>query len=284
MTNTPGERFDRASTGAAYKPESRMHDPRDIKIDPAWNARIMTSPETLAHIAMLEASILKDGVREAIKVRYDKASGIRTLVAGQCRLTACLNLRKQGHDILIPCERVEGDKIELTLENVTSNAGLPLTQWEAGAEYRKLLRWGQTVEDIAARVCKPKRYVSDAIALANTSVDAKAMLAAGTVTPGAVLHAVREHGDDAVDVLKGAVAAQEPASEPQPTLPGASPKPSKPKPVARPKKPSKKEQIAKSAPSLLELADAMYRAWAEDFADVGDMPDAAKAYRKARGL
>ena len=46
LHKTPGERFDRASTGTAYKPESRMHDPRDIRIDPNWNGRDMTSPAT----------------------------------------------------------------------------------------------------------------------------------------------------------------------------------------------------------------------------------------------
>lgn len=285
MKTTPSERFDRSSIGLPYKPESRMHDPRDIKIDPSWNGRIMSSPEALAHIAALEASILKDGVREAIKVKYDKTSGVRTLVAGQCRLTACLNLRKQGHNILIPCERVEGDEIELTLENLTSNAGLPLTQWEAGAEYRKLLRWGQNIEDIAARVCKSKRYVTEAIALSNSPLEAKEMLAAGEVTTGAVLHAVKEHGPDAAaKVLKDRVEAQPKPPEPrQSSIPGTA-KPSKPKPVARPKKQSAKEQIAKSAPECLALADKLAAVVLDNDGSWSKAVAAAKAYKTARGV
>jgi hypothetical protein len=198
LHKTPGERFDRASTGTAYKPESRMHDPRDIRIDPNWNGRDMTSPATLDHIAALEESILADGVREAIRVTYDKTTGVRTLISGQCRLTACLNLWKKGHMVMVPCQRVEGDEIELTIENVTSNAGLPFTQWEAGVEYRKLIRWGQSPQEIARRVCKPVRYVTEAIALSAVPLEAKAMLSEGTVTPGAVLHAVEGKDGDSM--------------------------------------------------------------------------------------
>jgi hypothetical protein len=265
-----------------------MHDPRDIRIDPNWNGRIMTSPEALAHISALEASILKDGVREAIKVRYDTKTGIRTLVAGQCRLTACLNLRAQGHKIMIPCERVEGDEIEMLLENLTSNAGLPLTQWEAGAEYRKLIRWGQTVDDIAARVCKPKRYVTDAIALSNTSIEAKAMLAAGEVTPGAVLHAVKEHGpEEGVKALKEEVYRRAPATpEPkQSTLPGSPAKPApKPKPIARPKKLSAKEEEVKKLPTVYDLADTLARLVLDDDAPFPEVQAAAKTYLRARNI
>jgi len=286
LHKTPGERFDRASTGTAYKPESRMHDPRDIRIDPNWNGRDMTSPATLDHIAALEESILADGVREAIRVTYDKTTGVRTLVAGLCRLTACLNLWKKGHMVMVPCQRVEGDEIELTIENVTSNAGLPFTQWEAGVEYRKLIRWGQSPQEIARRVCKPVRYVTEAIALSAVPLEAKAMLSKGTVTPGAVLHAVEGKDGDSMDTLKAKVAAQpkpkEPAQKILPNVPAA--KAPKPKPVARPKKPSVKEEIAKKAPNLLELADAFYRLYFDKGVDVTEVDNAAKAYGKARGL
>lgn len=247
-TITPGERFDRASGSSPFRTERAYYDPRMIKIEPGWNGRDMTSPDTLQHISMLEESILADGVREAIKVKYDKKTGIRTLVAGQCRLTACLNLIERGNKVMVPCEVVKGDEIELTIENLTSNSVLPLTQWEAGVEYRKLIRWGQNVKDIAKRVCKPVRYVSEALQLSEVPLEAKAMLSKGEVTTGAVLHAVKEHGtEEGVKTLKEAVAKQPKPAEPaQKTLPGTKAKVAKPKPVTRPKTPSAKEQIAKS--------------------------------------
>ena len=199
---TPSERFDRAEGSSPLRSDRAYYDPRWIKIEPDWNARDLSSPAALAHIAGLEESILADGVREAIKVKYDRATGVRTLVAGHCRLTACLNLIAKGHDVKIPCEQVKGDEIELMIENLTQNAGLPLTQWEAGVEYRKLLRWGCTTADVARRVCKPLRYVTEAIALSTAPLEAKAMLSDGTATPGAVLHAVEGKDGDSVEKLK----------------------------------------------------------------------------------
>ena len=281
MNNTPGERFDRASTGEAYKPESRMHDPRDIKIQPGWNMRDMTTPETLAHVAGLEESIIAaGGVKEPISVRYDKVTGVRTLVKGNCRLQACLNLRKKGvklggEDVMIPCVRVEGDEATLTAENILSNGGLALTQWEAGVGFRKLAGWGWSKEKIAAYIGKPIRYVSEAIALSNVSIEAKSMLAAGQVTAGAVLSAVKNAGPDAAaEVLQTQVAEKK----------AKAPAGKKPAPVSRPKTPSAKEKIANTVPTILELADKLARMVVDEDQSIDKVIAAARAYLKARGV
>ena len=283
---TPSERFDRAEGSSPLRSDRAYYDPRWIKIKPDWNARDLSSPAALAHIASLEESILADGVREAIKVKYDRATGVRTLVAGHCRLTACLNLIAKGHDVKIPCEQVKGDEVELMIENLTQNAGLPLTQWEAGVEYRKLLRWGCTTADVARRVCKPLRYVTEAIALSSVSLEAKAMLSDGTATPGAVLHAVEGKDGDSVEKLKAKVAERpKPKESPRTSFPGTpASKAAKPKPVARPKKPSAKETIAKAAPSLLDLADTLARMVVDEDQSIDKVIAAAKSYLKARGI
>lgn len=291
MKATPGERFDRAEGSSPLRTERAYYDPREIKIQPGWNGRDMTSPESRQWIEALKASIRTDGVRIPIKVRYDKGAGIKTLVAGECRLTACLELVKEGFKpggelLKVPCERVDGDETELIIENLTSNNSLPLTQWEAGVEYRKLLRFGVSPQDIATRIGKPVRYVNEAIALSNVSLEAKSLLAAGAATPGAVLHAAAGKDGDSVEALKTRVAERPAYPAPkQASLPGTPARTKKkPKPVARPKKPSAKEQIAKKAPSLLELADAMYRLIMDTQIPRSELRLAAEPYGKARGL
>ena len=172
------------------------------------------------------------------------------------------------------------------IENLTQNAGLPLTQWEAGVEYRKLLRWGCTTADVARRVCKPLRYVTEAIALSTAPLEAKAMLSDGTATPGAVLHAVEGKDGDSVEKLKAKVAERpKPKESPQTSFPGTpAPKAVKPKPVARPKKPSAKETIAKAAPSLLDMADNLARMVVDEDQSIDKVIAAARAYLKARGI
>ena len=261
---TPGERFDRAG-GAAYKPESRALDPRDVVVEPGWNVRDMTSPDTREHIAALKASILARGVDKAISVRYDKVSGITTLVDGQCRLTACRELWDEGHTIYVPAIRVTGDEAELTAESLSSNAGRPLTQWEIGAGCKRLVKFGWSIPQIAAHICKTVRYCTDSLALADVPLEAKEMLNEGSVTPGAVLHAVSGKDGDSLPALKERAKTAD-------------------KPVARPKKPSATETTAKAAPNLLELADAMCRAIMDDDVLWEQLQLTATAYQKARGL
>ena len=275
---TPGERFDRAEGSQPYKPESRALDPREIVITEGWNVRDMNSPETREHIAALKISILARGLDKAITVRYDRVTGVTTLVDGQCRLTACRELLDEGHTIFVPAIRVQGDEAELTAESLTSNTGHPLTQWEIGAGCRRLLKFGWTPPQIAAHICKTLRYVTDAIALSNVSIEAKTMLSAGQVTPGAVLHAVKVNGPDkATEALQEAVAAQ---PDPlQATILGT--KPSKPRPVARPKAESKGALEIKT---VLDLADDLAMKALDDELPISEVWKAAKAYQKAREI
>ena len=252
---TPGERFGRGEVDKPYRPETTANDPREIVIEEGWNVRDMNSAETREHIGTLKLSMLTNGYdpTKPISVRYDRKTGVKTLVDGQCRLTAARELWDEGHEIYVPQIRTEGDEAQLTAASLSSNAGHPLTQWEIGEGCRRLTRFGWSIEKIAASICKSKRYVTDAIALSNVSLDAKTMLSSGTVTPGAVLHAVKEHGPDkAVEALQDAVAAQ--PDPPQTTTPGT--KPAKPKPIARPKAESKGALEIKT---VLKAAKALFK-------------------------
>ena len=107
---TPGERFDRTSDGEAYKPETRGLDPRKVVVTTGWNVRDMNSPETREHIKTLKLSIVARGVDKPISVRYDKVTGVATLVDGQCRLTACRELWQEGTKVYVPSMRVTGGR------------------------------------------------------------------------------------------------------------------------------------------------------------------------------
>ena len=278
IATTAGQRFERADGNQPFRPESAARDPRDIQIVPGWNVRDMNSPATREHIELLKASIKERGVDKPIAVKYDKATGIRVLIDGQCRLQACRELWQEGTKVYVPMLRVDGDEADLTAESLTSNAGLPLTQFEIGMGCRKLLeRYHWNKEQIAAHICKPVRYVTEAIILATAPPEAKAMIADGKVTAGAVLHALKEHGEAAVEVLTAAVEANQPLVEdepepPQPDLPCLPAKPpaqrKAPKPVARPKKKSAKEQIVSAVPrnvlTLLKLADKLAQVVTDD--------------------
>jgi ParB-like chromosome segregation protein Spo0J len=254
---TPGARFGRGDEDSPYRPETSANDPRDIVIAEGWNVRDMTSAETRAWIETLKLSILTNGYNptKPITVRYDRKTGVKTLVDGQCRLTACQELWNEGHEIIVPEIRTDGDEATLTAESISGNAQLYLTQWEIGEGCRRLTRFGWSIDKIAASICKSKRYVTDAIALSNVSLDAKAMLSSGEVTTGAVLHAVKEYGPDkAAEALQGAVESQqEKDDEDSMNMEFSHHKTSKPKPVSRPKAASKKEVKIKTVLKAVKL-------------------------------
>lgn len=272
---TPGERFDRTSDGEAYKPETRGLDPRKVVITTGWNVRDMNSPETREHIKTLKLSIVARGVDKPISVRYDKVTGVATLVDGQCRLTACRELWEEGTKIYVPSMRVTGDEVELTAESLTSNSGLPLTQWEIGEGCRRLIKMGGwTVAKIAAHICKPVRYVNEAIALSTVPVEAKALMASGEVSPARVLQEVREKGDGAVPALKEAVQKARSAPQAAPATAKAG-KQAAPKPLARKKAPNPSERFVLMADDLARMIVDEKQSWDQ-------VLTAAKKYLKAR--
>jgi len=236
----------------------------------------MTSKETREHVANLKASILARGVDKAISVKYDTVSGVVTLVDGQCRLTACRELWQEGHKVYVPSIRVTGDEAELTAESLTSNAGRPLSKWEIGAGCRRLLKFGWPVGQIATHICKPVRYVNEAIALSEVSVEAKALMASGDVSPARVLQEVKEKGDAAVPALKEAV--QKSRSAPQtPSTASAPGRTAKPKPLARTKAPNPAERFVSMADDLARMIVNEKQSWEE-------VMKAARKYIKERGI
>jgi ParB-like chromosome segregation protein Spo0J len=267
-----------------------MYSPLDITVTPSWNVRDMTTSETREHIANLKASILARGVDKPIAVMYDKKTGIKTLVDGQCRLTACRELWQEGFKVYIPCVQVEGDEADLTAESLASNSGHPLTQLEIGQGCKRLLKWGWSPAVIAAHICKPLRFVTEALTLADVPLEAKALLNEGAATPGAVLHAVQGKDGDSLDALKERAFRRAP-SVPEPkqsTLPGTPARKVKPpKPLPRPKKPSAREVALKAGESLtkcIALADKLAKVALDNDGSWGKVIAAAKAYNAARGI
>jgi hypothetical protein len=270
----------------------------------------MSSPATRDHIEnTLKPSIkarMNDGLPglfDPIKVRYIRATGTPLLIDGECRLTAYLELWDEGIEANIPITDTDGSAADLRVSTLVGNSGLPLTPLEIGLQCKRLRDGLCKSEDwIAEHIGKPRRFITDAIALHDAPEEAKALVAAGEVTPGAVLHAVKEHGaEKGVKVLKAAVAARPTPPPPaQASIPGTA-KPAKaPKPVARPKALSKRETALKAAPEpqqqpvpapkrtpegkLLDLADAMCRLILDDNIPINEAQLAAEEYKKMRGL
>ena len=219
---TETERFDRFSGGQPYKPSTRALDPNKVVIEPGWNARNMHSPETLAHIEELKVSILArinsdpplSGLIEPVKVRFDRASGVAKVTDGECRTMAYRSIWADGMQAFMPCEEVKGTLEQLIATSLTSNTGLPLTQWELGTKCNRLktgFNW--SVEKIAAHCGKSKKYITEAIALSLAPPEAKQMIEAGDITPALVLHEVDKNKDNPEAAVKSLAVAVKKAKD-----------------------------------------------------------------------
>lgn len=313
----PGERLTRATDATPIKLEGCALPPYMIIVQDGWNPRNFDNPtpEMLKADEELERSIRAriaqglPGLLNPIKVKYvrsadkwrgkDFPGGNPLLVDGERRLRAYLRIWDSGLHANIPLVDTfdKGEtEAQLRAATIIANDNFPLTPLEIGLQC-KVMRDGclQSVKWIADNIGKSVRFVTEAIALHDAPEEAKALVQAGEVTPAAVRGALKEEEKAAkiehrapeperiVAPLKERVAARPvPPAARQDTLPDVPPKPAqKPPPLARTKAPSAKEQVAKSAPKLLELADAMY---AELLNLCVELPKCAAEYAEGRGL
>ena len=316
-----GERLSRAEDGTTLKLEGRNLPPRTIVIQEGWNSRDMSSPATRDHIEKtLKPSIkarMNDGLPglfDPIKVRYIRATGTPLLIDGECRLAAYLELWEEGIEANIPITDTDGSAADLRVSTLVGNSGLPLTPLEVGLQCKRLRDGLCKSEDwIAEHIGKPRRFITDAIALHDAPKEAKALVAAGEVTAAAVTSALTKETKQAkaekrapeperiVEPLKAAVAARPTPPQPaQASIPGTAKPVKAPKPVARPKALSKRETALKASPEpqqqpvpapkrtpegkLLDLADAMCRLILDDDIPINEAQLAAEKYKKVRGL
>lgn len=143
-------------------------DPRQIHIRDGWN------PRQDLKLGDLAASIREHGVITPVRVRRTD-SGLE-LVDGERRLRATLTLIEGGTDIRsIPAilERQKTSDADLLVTTLIANQGEPLTPFEEGETFRRLLAYGWVSADIARRVGKSPSYVSARLTLLAASPEVR---------------------------------------------------------------------------------------------------------------
>lgn len=182
-----------------------MLDPRIIEIEEGHNPRVYTLAENRQHLDELKASIKENGVLQPLLVRFDGAKGKAVLVDGECRLRACLELITEGTPIeAVPTVQVSGasNEAERLVLALTANTGKPLSKWESGTAFTRLIRFGWEPEKIATRLGFTVRFVSEAIELADAPQEVKQMLSEQAVTPSLALQQLRVNSTQAVETLR----------------------------------------------------------------------------------
>lgn len=185
-------------------------DPRVLKIKPGWNARNGADPDNKAHILSLASSIAQVGVQEALTVYRDE--GEIWLSDGHCRLAATFyaidTLKADIKSIPVKTEGREANEADHVFSQILRNAGKPLTPYEAGSVYKRLVGYGWTVADIALKSGKSKASVEAALDLQGAPVQVQKLVASGKVSATLATETIKREGPSkATQTLNNAVDA-----------------------------------------------------------------------------
>lgn len=256
--------------------------PEIITIKPGNNYRQMDKPEVRAHIDWLKDSIRQFGVQEPIDVSF--VDGKVYLEAGECRLTACKELRKEGWDGYIPCFAVKGDEATVLGRSLMDNTGLPPTLLEIGVAVERLVNYGWPMEKIAH--CIPPSLASDpakalrvakkALDLQQAPIAVKEAVANGV--DGVKVSPARAVAEAKKNPLTAATRLQEAAKEAK-AKGQTEVKREKGDGKATKAKQSKEKSIAE----CLKLADALADVALDTTLDRDEVIACADAYNVARG-
>jgi ParB family chromosome partitioning protein len=187
-------------------------NPYLIRIREGWNSREANSPDNIEHVDNLARSIAEIGIQQPLSVMLDGDTVFVT--DGHCRLLATFRaIEEYGAEIKSIPVRAENrfaTEADRVLSQVVKNSGKPLTVIEMGAVFVKLVGFGWTPAQIAAKVgFKTPARVSQILDLmANSSDSIKSLVASGQVSATLASEVLREngnHSEEAEQVLSEAV-------------------------------------------------------------------------------
>ena len=186
-------------------------DPTVIRVKDGWNCRDLSAADTQDHIASLALSIAEIGVQEPLTVYWE--DGQAWLSDGHCRLAATMHAIQCGAEIKtvpVKSEARHANEADRLFSQIVRNSGKPFSALESARVYRKLVDFGWTQAQIAAKAGISAPRVSQVLELLTMPVTVQEMVSQGKVSAHMALTTVQEHnGAKAVQVLQDAVVVAE---------------------------------------------------------------------------
>lgn len=212
----------------------------DIHAEPGFNLRI-EGDALEAKIDELADFLAAGGIVPPLEVRPRPEGGV-WIVDGHRRHRALTKLDRAGllprtpnkdnpdlHEAWIPVVAFEGNDADRVARIITSQQNEKLSPVELAEGYKRLRAFGWSPEQIAKKVGKTRQHVEQVLTVGNANTDVQNLVAAGHVSATTAAQVVREHGDDAGQVL-GAELEKAQASGKKRVTAGTMKGPSIPKP------------------------------------------------------
>lgn len=167
-------------------------DPRSLRVKDGWNSRSADDPDNKEHIECLARSIAEIGVQEPLTVFRE--NGVIYVSDGHCRLSATLLAIARGAEIVSVPVKTEGrgaSEVDFVLSQITRNSGKPLTPFEQGHVYKRLLAYGWGVADVAKRAGKSESHVNACLDLQGAPQQIRNLVATGAVAPSLAMKVLK---------------------------------------------------------------------------------------------
>lgn len=177
--------------------------PQNLKIKEGWNVRDVESLD----LEDLKVSIKELGVKQPLTVQTEGENIFVT--DGHRRYFAVMELIAEGVEIKTVPVQVE-DRYSNAADHIASmivrNSGKPLTALEQARVFKRLLDYGLTETEVAAKVGKSRQWVISMLELNAAPEDLKSLVKTGKVTATLAQQTLaKEGGERATETLTKAV-------------------------------------------------------------------------------
>lgn len=184
---------------AAGRQDMFRINPYLLSIKADWNSREMSDPANIAHIDNLARSIAEIGVKEPLTV-YTEAGSLY-VSNGHSRLLATFRaIEVYGAEVRtvpVKTEDKYASEADRILTQIISNSGKPLTPFEQGKVFKKLIGLGWSEKDIATKATLSVTRVVQLLELQAAPEAVKEMVRNGQVSATLAWQTVKAaEGDD----------------------------------------------------------------------------------------
>lgn len=180
-----------------------MIPPDALKVHDGWNSREASDPDNQAHIESLATSIAEGGVKVPLVVYFEDDE--IWVADGHCRLAATRLAMSRGAEIKAIPVKTEGrgasEADRLLLQILDSKPKTPL---ERGRVVKRLLDFGWSEAEVAAKSGFSRQYIADVLNLNAAPKDVRELVEDGSVSSTLAIQVLKEDGARAGTVLREA--------------------------------------------------------------------------------
>ena len=244
-------------------------DPRTIKIQEGFNVR-----KDMGDLDELKNSILEVGLQQPLIVKKERGSEESyLLVDGERRLRAIQKAIKEGNDIpYIEVLMFNGNDEDMVFTMITTGTGQKqFTNLEQAEAFKRLVKFGYSVKEIAKKVGKSVPHIYNLLKVADAPKVVKNYIEDGTLTTGVYTQIAREAKtrEEQIDMVEKAIEDAKGES--------TSDKPDEVSPVVVEQEVEQKEPVRVKSKNVKSLKGKTFAQKIKELADVAKEIDTEKA-------